>query len=148
MFGSLISLTGLAIELAHPSDPNVRYMGMFFLAAGSYLVMPLTVVWCAINVGKGYKRTVALACVIAIGNCGAFVAGNVFITEEDPVYRTGFSTNMGFICLTLVSQTLFYLGLKRENRKRDERRATLPEVLDKKMYENSGDQHPDFRYQL
>ncbi|KAH8886029.1 permease of the major facilitator superfamily [Thozetella sp. PMI_491] len=148
MFGSLVSLTGLAIELAYPSDPNVRYMGMFFLSAGSYLIMPLTVVWCAINVGKGYKRTVALACVIAVGNCGAFVAGNVFITEEAPTYRTGFSTNMGFICLTLVSQTVFYLGLRRENKKRDERRAALPEVLDEKIYENSGDQHPDFRYQL
>lgn len=148
MLGSCICMVGLAIQLAQPRDPNVRYMGMFFVTAGPYLTMPITVVWNAINVGKGYKRTVAFACVIAIGNCGAFVASNVFITEQAPTYHTGFSTNMGFASLSLVSQTLYYLGLRWENGRKERERAALPEVLDEKAYEDTGDRHPDFRYQL
>lgn len=148
MLGSVICMVGLAVELAQPRSANVRYMGMFFVTAGPYLTMPITVVWNAINVGKGYKRTVAFACVIALGNCGAFVASNVFITEEAPKYHTGFSTNMGFISLSLVSQTALYVGLRLENAKRDRKRRELPEVLDEKLYEDMGDRHPDFRYQL
>ncbi|KAK0653773.1 putative transporter [Lasiodiplodia hormozganensis] len=148
MLGSVICMVGLAVELAQPRDPNIRYMGMFFVTAGPYLTMPITVVWNAINVGKGYKRTVAFACVIALGNCGAFVASNVFITEEAPVYHTGFSTNMGFISLSLVSQTALYIGLRLENRRKDRERRELPAVLDQKMYEDAGEKHPDFRYQL
>ncbi|GME44229.1 Major facilitator superfamily [Neofusicoccum parvum] len=146
--GCVVCGAGLAVELAQPRSPAVRYMGMFFVTAGPYLTMPVTVVWNAINVGKGYKRTVAFACVIAIGNCGAFVASNVFITEEAPKYHTGFSTNMGFICLSFVSQTALYIGLRMENAKRERLRRELPEVLDEKLYEDAGDQHPDFRYQL
>ncbi|KAL1634859.1 hypothetical protein SLS58_010488 [Diplodia intermedia] len=148
MLGSLICAAGLAVELAQPRAPNIRYMGMFFVTAGPYLTMPITVVWCAINLGKGYKRTVGFACVIALGNCGAFVASNVFITREAPVYRTGFSTNMGFVALSLVSQTALYVGLRLENRRRERERRALPEVLDEKAYEDAGETHPDFRYQL
>ncbi|EKG16496.1 Major facilitator superfamily [Macrophomina phaseolina MS6] len=148
MLGSIISVVGLAVQLAQPPSYKVRYMGMFFVTAGPYLTMPITVVWNAINVGKGYKRTVAFACVIALGNCGAFVASNVFITEEAPRYPTGFSTNMGFIALSLVSQTVLYVALRVENARRERRRRELPAVLDEKLYEDMGDQHPDFRYQL
>ncbi|KAL1614927.1 hypothetical protein SLS54_009376 [Diplodia seriata] len=148
MLGSIICAAGLAVELAQPRAPNIRYMGMFFVTAGPYLTMPITVVWCAINLGKGYKRTVGFACVIALGNCGAFVASNVFITREAPVYRSGFSTNMGFVALSLVSQTALYVGLRLENRRRERERRALPEVLDEKAYEDAGETHPDFRYQL
>ncbi|KAL0260729.1 hypothetical protein SLS55_004419 [Diplodia seriata] len=148
MLGSVICAAGLAVELAQPRAPNIRYMGMFFVTAGPYLTMPITVVWCAINLGKGYKRTVGFACVIALGNCGAFVASNVFITREAPVYRSGFSTNLGFVALSLVSQTALYVGLRLENRRRERERRALPEVLDEKAYEDAGETHPDFRYQL
>ncbi|OJD35965.1 vitamin h [Diplodia corticola] len=148
ILGSLTSLAGLAVELAQPRDANIRYMGMFFVTAGPYLTMPITVVWCAINVGKGYKRTVAFACVIALGNCGAFVASNVFITAEAPQYRTGFATNMAFITLSVVSQSALYVGLRVENARRERTRRGLPEVLDEKAYEDAGEGHPDFRYQL
>lgn len=54
--------------------------------------MPIMVVWAAINVGRGYKRTVALGLVIGTGNFTALISSNVFITKESPVYKTGQST--------------------------------------------------------
>ncbi|EME42907.1 hypothetical protein DOTSEDRAFT_105261, partial [Dothistroma septosporum NZE10] len=64
-----------------------------------------------INVRRGYKRAVAFAMTTAVGNCGALVSSNVYITEEEPVYRTGFSVGIAFSSLSIVSMTVLYAGL-------------------------------------
>lgn len=117
LFGCIIAIVGLSIELAQPKAAGTRYAGMFFLTAGAYIIMPITVVWLAINVGQGYKRTVAFGMVIAVGNCGAFISSNVFITAETPKYHTGFSVGMGMLLLSVVASSLMYLGLWLEKRK-------------------------------
>lgn len=83
--------------------------------------MPITVVWLAINVGQGYKRTVAFAIVIAVGNCGGFISSNVFITAAMAAYHTGFTVGMGMILLSVMSSSLMYVGLWSGNRKRDKK---------------------------
>lgn len=60
-------LTGLVIEIAQPKAPGVKYAGLFFMTAGAYLVMPLSVVWLAVNVDRGYKRSVALGAIVCFG---------------------------------------------------------------------------------
>nr|OQO30769.1 hypothetical protein B0A51_02465 [Rachicladosporium sp. CCFEE 5018] len=139
-----VGIVGLAIELAQPKSANVRYAGMFFLAAGGYIVMPIQVVWLAINVGKGYKRTVAFGMVIAVGNCGAFISSNVFLTSEAPKYHLGFSVGMGMFMLATLTSTLMYIGLRMENKKRD-RNARADLSNDEEL---TGEKHPDFRYHL
>lgn len=95
MIGFLTIVTGLIVEIVQPKQPGVRYMGLFFMTAGAYLVMPLTIVWIAINVGKGYKRTIALGALSSFGNTDAFIGTNVFLKSEEPKFRTGFSTGLG-----------------------------------------------------
>ena len=146
LLGSLITLIGLAIELAQPRAAGARYLGMFFLTTGSYIVMPIQVVWLAINIGKGYKRTVAFGMVIAVGNCGAFISSNVFITQQAPVYRTGFSVGLGMNMLSMVSMTVMYIGLRLENIRRDKKQSDTAHVP--LSEEASGEKHPDFRYRL
>jgi hypothetical protein len=68
ILGFCTILAGLAVELAQPKAPGARYAGLFFMTAGAYLVMPLSVVWLAINVDKGYKRSVALGAIVCFGN--------------------------------------------------------------------------------
>jgi hypothetical protein len=148
MLGVFFNTIGLAIELAQPHAVGVRYAGMFFLTTGSYIVMPIMVVWLAINVGKGFKRTVALGMVTAVGNCGAFVSSNVFITSETPKFHTGFSVGMGLTWVAGFFLVVLVVGLALGNRQKEKRRAALPEVLDEKEYEGTGDKHPDFRYAL
>jgi MFS family permease len=148
LLGYATVLVGLSVILALPKRTNLRYMGLFFITSGAYLVMPLTVVWIAINVGKGYKRAVAIGAIIGFGNCGAFVASNVFITEEAPKYHTGFSTGLVFCCVGAAASTVYFLGCYFGNKRRDKRRAELPAVLDEGSVEDLGEKHPDFRYQL
>jgi hypothetical protein len=86
-------------------------MGLFFMTAGAYLVMPLCVVWIAINVGKGYKRSVAFGAIVCFGNAGSFVNTNGFSKREEPQFRTGFSTGLGLCCMGMVAATVMFVGL-------------------------------------
>ena len=118
------------------------------MITGSYITMPILVVWLAINVGKGYKRAVAFAMVTAVGNCGAFISSNVFITKEAPKYHTGFSVGLGLNMICIVSMTLLWLGLMMENRKRDKRQAGMNVEQEQAGANLEGDKNPAFRYQL
>lgn len=146
MIGMALTAIGLALQLAKPHNADIRYMGMFFLTTGPYIVMPITVVWLAINLGKGYKRTIGLAAVIGPGNCGAFVASNVFITEETPTFRTGFSVGVGLTSLVAISLTAMYMGLHLSNSIRDRKAQEVPAAYSEAAVEDLGEKHPDFRY--
>jgi hypothetical protein len=102
LFGCMLNTVGLAIELAQPREEGIKYLGLFFLTTGSYIVMPITVVLLSINVKKGYQRTAALGLLAPIGNCGAILSSNVFVTKEAPTYHTGFATGLGVNCVSLV----------------------------------------------
>lgn len=53
LFGAVLNLIGLVILLVEPKSASFKYAGTFLLTAGCYIVMPILVVWNAINVGKG-----------------------------------------------------------------------------------------------
>ncbi|KXT04923.1 hypothetical protein AC578_3416 [Pseudocercospora eumusae] len=147
LFGALLNLVGLAILLAAPQSANLKYAGTFLLTAGCYVAMPILVVWNAINVGKGYKRVVSFAMTTAIGNCGAFISSNVFITHEAPGYPTGFKVGMGMNCLAILSMTVLYLGLVWSNRRTKlEGSTTFEEVGSNEALSDGRDER--LRYQL
>ncbi|XPS72585.1 hypothetical protein M3J09_004750 [Ascochyta lentis] len=147
IFGWAVLASGLAVEIVYPTNPKVRYMGMFFIACGCYLAMPISIIWVSINSGSGYKRAVAIAAIINFGTAGAFVSSNVFLFKETPKFHTGFSTGLGLACMGALAATITWWGCKQENKKRDQKRAELPDVLDESMKE-LGDEHPDFRFAL
>jgi hypothetical protein len=97
--------------------PFILFGCMFFLTTGSYIVMPITVVLLSINVKKGYQRAAALGLLAPIGNCGAILSSNVFVTKEAPVYRTGFATGLGVNCISLIGIITLVLYLSMKNRK-------------------------------
>ncbi|KAF2703236.1 MFS general substrate transporter [Pleomassaria siparia CBS 279.74] len=148
MVGFATIAIGLIIELVQPKAAGARYAGLFFMTAGAYLVMPISVVWIAINVGKGYKRTVALGSIVCFGNGGAFIGTNVFLDREKPKFRTGFSTGLGLCAMGAVAATVMFVGTYLGNKQRDARRKELPDVLDEGSVEDLGEKHPDFRYGL
>lgn len=148
MIGFSTIAAGLIVEIVQPKSAGVRYMGLFFMTAGAYLVMPLTIVWIAINVGKGYKRSVALGAISSFGNAGAFIGTNVFLKKESPKFRTGFSTGLGLAVMGMTAATTLFVGAYLGNKRRDEERKQLPDVLDEGAVEDLGEKHPDFRYSL
>lgn len=147
MLGWTVLVAGLAVELAYPPNPKVRYMAVFFIASGCYLAMPISLIWVTINSGRGLKRAVTVAAVINFGTAGAFISSNVFLFKETPRFHTGFSSNMGMACMGAFAATITWFGCRFENKKRDQRRAELPAVLDESVKE-LGDDHPDFRFEL
>jgi hypothetical protein len=117
LLGCMFNMVGLAIELAQPREEGVKYLGLFFLTTGSYIVMPITVLLLSINVKEGYQRAAALGLLAPIGNCGAILSSNVFVTGEAPIYRTGFATGLGVNCVSLIGIITLVLYLSMENRK-------------------------------
>ncbi|ORY00958.1 major facilitator superfamily domain-containing protein [Clohesyomyces aquaticus] len=145
MLGWAVLASGLIVEIVHPPKPAVRYMGMFFIACGCYLAMPISIIWVSINAGKGYKRAIAIGAIINFGTAGAFVSSNVFMFKETPRFHTGFSTGLGLACMGATAATITFLGCRWENKQRDRLRAEMPAVLEESMAE-LGDKHPDFRF--
>lgn len=147
VFGWSVLATGLIVEIAHPIQPGVRYMGMFFIACGCYLAMPVSITWIAVNSGKGYKRAIAIGATVNFGTAGAFVSSNVFLKREEPRFRTGFTTGLGMASAGLIAATAIYIGCVIENKRRDEQRKHLSATV-KNSREMMGDKHPDFRFSL
>lgn len=147
LLGFVVLATGLAVEIAYPPNPKVRYMGMFFIACGCYLAMPISIIWVSINSGNSNKRAIALAAIVNFGTAGAFVSSNVFLLKETPRFHTGFSTGLGLACMGATAATITWFGCKAANKKRDAKAAELPVATEKSMKE-LGEQHPDFRYAL
>ncbi|KAF3032230.1 hypothetical protein E8E11_000983 [Didymella keratinophila] len=147
ILGWAVLASGLIVEIVHPEDPKVRYMGMFFIACGCYLAMPISIIWVSINIGSGYKRAVAIAAIINFGTAGAFVSTNIFMFKESPRFHAGFSTGLGLACMGALAASITWFGCQRENKRKDQQRAGLPDVLEDSM-KDLGDEHPDFRFGL
>lgn len=81
---------------------------------------------------------------IGLGNAGGLVSSNVFFEEESPDYPTGYGVSLALLMLTAIAGLLFYLGLKRENARKDageyDYRLQLSDA------DNLGDDHPSFRF--
>ncbi|KAF7450583.1 hypothetical protein A1F97_06166 [Pyrenophora tritici-repentis] len=76
LLGACVLATGLVVEITTPLhlhySAKIRYMGMFFIASGAYLAMPISIIWTSINCTNGYKRAVAITAIINFGTAGAF----------------------------------------------------------------------------
>lgn len=121
--GFLASIIGWSIELAQVPNSAVRYFALYLIAAGSFLVLPLLVLWLNNNIVGRPQKAVATALQIGFGNSCNFVASNVFITGEAPRYPTGFKTGLGLTIVGLFVVLLNVVLLWRENREMDRREA-------------------------
>ncbi|KFY34630.1 hypothetical protein V494_06599 [Pseudogymnoascus sp. VKM F-4513 (FW-928)] len=107
------------IKMAPHEDIGTRYMAAFFITTGGFMAQPVTLAWLANQMGGHYKRSIGSAVQIGFGNLGGIVASNIFLKKEEPHYPVGFGTALGFLGLTIVTSTIFYIGLRLENKKRD-----------------------------
>jgi hypothetical protein len=96
--------------------------------------------------GGHHKRSIATALQIGLGNAGGIVASNIFITKQAPYYKTGYGTSLGLLLMCGVMCTVFFFGLKAENRKRDKGGRDYRFEKERGELENMGDDHPDFRF--
>ncbi|PZD00560.1 MFS-1 domain containing protein [Pyrenophora tritici-repentis] len=153
LLGACVLATGLVVEITTPLhlhySAKIRYMGMFFIASGAYLAMPISIIWTSINCTNGYKRAVAITAIINFGTAGAFVSSNVFLFKEAPRFRTGFSVGLGLACGGMVAAGVTWWACRRENTRRDKMMATVGEIEGGEVQGfNEGDQANGFRFAL
>lgn len=151
MAGVLVATAGYAILLT-PQQGSVsagaRYFALFLVVGGGYVAQPVTLAWLANNVSGHYKRSVASALQIGVGNCGGMVASNVFLQSERPRYATGYGVGLALVWVCGLACTVMYVGVRRENGRRDrgERDGRLVEGQEADDLDNMGDDHPAWRF--
>ncbi|KAL8929786.1 MAG: hypothetical protein Q9208_000930 [Pyrenodesmia sp. 3 TL-2023] len=147
VFGICVNAAGYAMLLAPKHVPvDLRYVALYFTSAGGYIAQPLTLVWMNNNLGGHYKKGIGSAMQIGIGNLGGIIASNIYIAKEAPAFPVGFGTSLALSWLTAIACTVFFVGLRRENRKRDRGGRDYRYNLPKSEQESLGDDHPRFRF--
>jgi hypothetical protein len=145
--GCCVATIGYTLLLCQKQIPvGARYLALYFITCGGYITQPITIVWLNNNVGGHYKRAVASALQIGLGNSGGLIASNIYFQAEAPLYRTGFGVSLGLIWLCALSCCALFAGLWYENKKRRDGVRDARYELPQEELENLGDDHPSFRY--
>ncbi|KAL1985002.1 hypothetical protein VTN96DRAFT_8455 [Rasamsonia emersonii] len=153
MFGVVFASIGYVILLCQGPphgglDPHVRYMAVFFVTAGCYIVQPVAIVWMANNLGGHYKRAIGLAIQVGVGNMGGIIASNIFVQAEAPRYSVGYGVSLAMMLFCGLMSTVLAVGLMVENKKRAQGRRDYRLQLDECVLGNMGDDDPRFRFSL
>ncbi len=154
MGGLTLAVVGYIILLCQGplKGPNkgipvgARYMAIFFVVSGNYICQPLAIVWLANNMSGHYKRSFAAALQIGIGNVGGIIGSNIFLSQEAPYYKTGYGTGMGMLLFGMLLCTVFFFGVRYENKLRDQGKRDDRLLLPREEVCNLGDDHPRFRF--
>jgi len=147
MAGCSVGIIGYAILLNLVRVPvGVRYMAAFFITTGGFMAQPVTIAWLSNQMGGHYKRAVGSAFQIGFGNMGGIIASNIFLKTELPRYPTGFGTALGFLGVTMVASSIFFVGLFLENRKRERGGRDYRYQEEESELNNMGDDHPRFKF--
>ncbi|KAI2776519.1 MFS general substrate transporter [Daldinia loculata] len=116
---------GWSIMVAYVPEAGVRYLALFFMAAGTFPQMSILMGWLSANLRGRKYLAVGMAWMSGFGNCANFISSNVFITTESPRYPTGFSTGLAFTVLGFVLTCAAFALLIHSNRRRDETREQM-----------------------
>ncbi|TVY22690.1 putative transporter [Lachnellula hyalina] len=148
ILGVVVGSTGYAMMLNMGSvSVGVRYLACFLITTGGYISQPITLAWLSNQMGGHYKRSMAAAIQIGVGNYGGIVASNIFLSMEAPTYKTGFGSALAFLIVLCGGMAIvMFFGLKAENNKRDRGGRDYRHAEEVVDLGNMGDDHPDFRF--
>ncbi|KAF7193225.1 putative transporter [Pseudocercospora fuligena] len=146
LLGCIIATIGYSILLNQSRvTTGIQYMAIFFIVTGGYMCQPVTLAWVNNCMSGHYKRSVSSAMMVGFGNAGGIVASNIFLTSEQPGFKTGYGVSLGLVWVCAVACLVLLLGVRWENAKRErgERDWRLEDV---ETRDNLGDDHPRFRF--
>nr|GAT46679.1 predicted protein [Mycena chlorophos] len=124
----MFSIGGVGyIILICSRNAALSYFAVYVATCGIFPVVPNTVTWVANNNEGSYKRGVALAAAISIGNLNGAVSSNVYRARDQPWYRLGHAMVLMYIGIGILTHGAFAYVLKRENARRD--RGERDEVI-------------------
>ncbi|TVY88517.1 putative transporter [Lachnellula willkommii] len=148
ILGVVIGSIGYALMLNMRSvSVGVRYLACFLITTGGFISQPITLAWLSNQMGGHYKRSMAAAIQIGVGNIGGIVASNIFLEKEEPTYKTGFGSALAFLIVLCGGMAVaMFFGLRAENTKRDRGGRNYRYAEDVVDLGNMGDDHPEFRF--
>ncbi|KAI3320549.1 MFS general substrate transporter [Xylariaceae sp. AK1471] len=145
MCGLTIAGVGYSLLLAQQHiSVGVKYFALFLVVNGGYMAQPIINAWLANNMSGHYKRSIAAAIQIGLGNIGGIIASNIFFVSEAPLYRTGYGVSFGLLGVCAATCTVLFFRVRRENKKRD--RGERDYRLERPDAHNLGDDHPHWRF--
>jgi sugar phosphate permease len=147
MAGVLVATIGLVMLMEQKAlSTPLRYFALFLVLSGGYITQPITIGWLSNSMGGHHKRAVSSAVQIGFGNLGGIVASNIFLDRQKPTYTIGYGVSLGMLWMCGIACTVFAIGLRLENRKRDRHERDYRYELPQEELTNLGDDHPEFRF--
>ncbi|KAH6915672.1 MFS nicotinic acid transporter Tna1 [Coprinopsis sp. MPI-PUGE-AT-0042] len=146
----LIGLTGYAINFSNAST-RVKYFGIFLCVTGSYAGVPGVAAWQANNISGHYKRGLAMALNLSIGNLGGIAATMIFRQRDSPRFLLGFGFEVVVICLGILSGCVAVLTYSHINARRDLIEKQHTGIVDEEELQErkrQGERAVSFRYVL
>ena len=148
IFPMCVCITGFALLLGFhdKAHRSTEYAALFLVAMGAYSAMPVVVCWFNMNLGGHHRRSVGSAWQVGFGNTGGIIAVYAFLAKDAPRYIPGYSIGVAFVCLSMISSTIYLISVMYANRTRDRsaRNVGLTETEKTEL----GDLSPDYRYLL
>lgn len=153
IFFCALSIIGFTMLLSS-GKPTIQYIGTFFAATGIYPNVPMGVAWNGNNIGGSTKRGVGIAMHVGFGNLGGIITAFTYLSREKPRYRSGHSTLLGTISMSMCLCIFMTIYLRYENARRDKLLAEQGRTLadyndaDKEAGREKGDYASFFRYTI
>lgn len=127
--------------------PGLKYTGVFLATLACFPGNIVLLTWVATNYSPTYRRGIALALQIGMGNMGGAMASNFYRQKDAPGYLLGHGLELGFVALAIIGCGLLRFSYGRINRKRDENENDTEAYTDAQLAD-LGDRAPTFRYNL
>jgi hypothetical protein len=136
----LLVIAGYAIAVG-TGHKGAGFFAMFLVGSGVYSFNTVVVTWISNNVQPDYKRSVAIATIISIGNASGMAASQIYPIGDAPRYVTGNAISLGGEVIALVCIGLIYGLLKWRMRQKEKALARGDDSNGKE-----GDQSLEFKY--
>jgi len=148
-----LAIIGYIIAITTEKN-SMRYLAVFFMAAGVYPSGPCILSILPNNSSGHYKKATTTAMQLAIANAGGFVATFAYTADQAPKYIRGHTIVLAFLCVAwvLIAANVAYCSWENKARKEGRRQKNIDNyealVAEGKTRAPIGDRHPDFRFTL
>ena len=112
-----MSFAGVGILLNVHNNTQIEYAAVTLITMGAFTTAPLVVSWYMHNLRGHYARAIGSAWVISFGNLGGIIATFSFLSQDAPLYHTGYSIIVLGLCLLAGAALAYTVGIHIENRK-------------------------------
>lgn len=142
---SLIGAIGYTV-LATVKGVGPRYFAVFLAAAGMFPAIFNIAPWVVNNQGSDTKRGIGIVLLQMFGSCGPLLGTRLYPASEGVLYVKGMAVCAAFMYLAALLAFALRCYLVWENRKADEREATIRAGLEGEKMSNVGIENDGFGF--